>query len=208
MTEKVNSVFLDPSFVQELSSMTAVYCGRQAEADLAKWHTAKLVNEFWSEHMFSFGGKKLDYYIECSRVANDGLYIPVFGESGQTLRRWCEVQETYAPFVAAEQFLTTLSFDHLAKAKKLAKDGRVSVPTLALAEAASRHWSADDMQEHYDPAEAPHPYDVVNGAIATLLDRKNYEWIKSADVRDAILSRVGEIEKMIQDELRKEGKAQ
>ena len=158
--------------------------------------------------MSSFGGKKLDYYIEVSRVANDGLFIPIFGESGQTLRRWCETQETYKNFPQAEQFLTTLSFDHLAKAKKLAKDGRVAVPTLALAEAVARHWSADDMQEHYDPAEATHPYDAVSGAIATLLDRNNYGWIKSADVRDAILSRVAEIETMIRIELEKEGKAQ
>jgi len=208
MTEKVDSVFLDPDFMRELATMTTAYSVQQAEADLTKWEIAKAVNGFWGEHMSSFGGKKLDYYIECSRVANEGLFIPIMGESGQTLRRWCEVQETYSNFDAAEQFLTTLSFDHLAKAKKLAKDGRVSVPTLALAEAVARHWSADEMQEHYDPAEAPHPYDVVSGAKATLLDRKNYEWIKSTDVKDAILSRVGEIENMIRIELEKEGKAQ
>ena len=206
MTQKLNSVFLDPEFQQELSAMTTAYSVQQAEADLMKWEIAKAVNEFWGEHMSSFGGKKLDYYIEVSRVANDGLFIPIFGESGQTLRRWCETQETYKNFPQAEQFLTTLSFDHLAKAKKLAKDGRVAVPTLALAEAVARHWSADDMQEHYDPAEATHPYDAVSGAIATLLDRNNYGWIKSADVRDAILSRVAEIETMIRIELEKENK--
>ncbi len=208
MTQKVNSVFLDPDFMRELATMTTAYAIQQGNADLTKWGIAKAVNGFWSEHMSSFGGKKQDYYTECSRVANDGLYIPVFGESGQTLRRWCEVQETYSNFDAAEQFLTTLSFDHLAKAKKLAKDGRVSVPTLALAEAVSRHFSVDDMMEHFDPPEAPHPYDAVSNAIAIMLDRSNYDWIKNTDVKDAILSRVGEIEKMIQDELRKEGKAQ
>ena len=64
------------------------------------------------------------------------------------------------------------------------------------------------MENYFDPKEPPHPYDAVSNAIAIMLDRSNYDWIKSADVRDAILSRVGEIEAMIQEELKKEGKAQ
>ncbi len=221
MTEKVNSVLIDPELIYELRTLARLCQSEQRKADSYKWQLARKANDEWPEYEFmtvegerAFPIKK-DYYKEITRVINLELPIALFGESGETLRRYCELEATCHNIKGIDELLKATSLDHAYRAKRLAAENKIKTENktpanidYALAKAIAEKWSAEDMENYFDPKEPPHPYDVVSNAIAIMLDRSNYEWIKSADVRDAILSRVGEIEKLIQDELRKEGKAQ
>src|SRR5688572_9973230 len=82
---------------------------------------------------------------ECSRVANIGLQKPRFSESGETLRRWCEVQAYYSQFSYADKLLDVYSFDHLVEAKRLAYQEKVKSAIEALKLAYSNRWTADEM---------------------------------------------------------------
>lgn len=152
---------LDPELVNDLCR-SAVHIGElDAELGNEKWNIAGLVLSGWDEHKnityppapgeapVQIFPTITEYYAECSRVANTTNRRKVFGESGQTLRRWCEVRATYSTFDKAELFLDALSFDHLYKARKLYLDGCVKNPVLALAKAQSEGWSADEMELHY-----------------------------------------------------------
>lgn len=204
--QMIKSIFLDPGFAHDLRNMVGHYRNQQNAADLTKWQIAQMVNGMWSEHVSSFSGNKLDYYQECSRVANDGLSVRILGESGQTLRRWCEVAATYENMPEAETLLEALSFDHLEKARKLAKDGRIQAPDHALAVAVNEGLSADEMKERFDPSHEPHPYDVISGHLAYMSDRSHWEFIKSADVRDAVMAHVKGIEYIVKEYLKGENK--
>ena len=182
--KKVDYIFcaLDPNFAAELAVHAEAYNDNQNKADYCSWEIAKLVNSMWSEYEKMFE-PKMDYYAECSRSANAGLKKKRFADSGQTLRRWCEVQATYAEFADAERFLDALSFEHLRIAKKLAGDGRVSVPVYALAKAVEMEYTADEMQNHFDPPEAVHPFDKVMGWVSSLMAER-LEWIKDKGARE------------------------
>lgn len=205
--QMVKSTNLDPEFVQTLQAKTRQYEEATSYADYHKWGIAIMVNDMWPEHAGMFSGDKKSFYAECSRVANDGLSVRIFGESGETLRRWCDVAATYENMPNAETFLDALSFDHLEKARKLARDGRIQAPDHALAVAVDEGLSADDMKERFDPSSAPHPYDVISGHLAYMADRSHWEFIKSADVRDAVMSHVTAIDTMVRIYLESEEKA-
>lgn len=204
--QKVESTFLDGDFRHSIKTYAAQYSVQQRKADNTKWLLANDVNEWWPEHAGIFSGDKQSYYAECSRVANDGLSVRILGESGQTLRRWCEVAATYENMPQVENFLEALSFDHLEKARKLAKDGRIQAPDHALAVAVNEGLSADEMKERFDPHHEPHPYDVISGHLAYMADKSHWEFIKSVDVRDGVLYHVVAINKMINEYLENEGK--
>ena len=204
--QMVKSTNLDPEFVHFLREKTGWYLEAMGYADSAKWEIAKQVNDMWPEHAGMFSGDKKSFYVECSRVANDGLSVRIFGESGETLRRWCDVAATYENMPNAETFLDALSFDHLEKARKLARDGRIQAPDHALAVAINEGLSADDMKERFDPSSAPHPYDVISGHLAYMADRSHWEFIKSADVRDAVMAHVKGIEYIVKEYLKGENK--
>ena len=204
--QMLKSTILDPSFSDMLLFMASTYAEQQQAADLTKWNIAVSVNDNYSEHAGIFSGDKMAYFAECSRVANAGRSVQIFGTSGQTLRRWCEVAATYENMPNAETFLEALSFDHLEKARKLARDGRIQAPDHALAVAVNEGLSADDMKERFDPSSAPHPYDVISGHLAYMADRSHWEFIKSADVRDAVMAHVKGIEYIVKEYLKGENK--
>ena len=204
--QMIKSIFLDPEFSRMLRNVAGHYRNQQGAADLTKWQIAQMVNDMWLEHVSSFSGNKLDYYVECSRIANEGLSVRILGESGQTLRKWCEVAATYENMPQAETFLEALSFDHLEKARKLARDGKIDAPDHALAVAVNEGLSADDMRERFDPYHEPHPYDVISGHLAYMADRSHWEFIKSADVRERIFSHIISINNIITIYLENEGK--
>ena len=214
--QKVNrtiSLVLDPEFAKELQGMSSEYDGYETAADNSKWVIAEKVNSMWPEHETArdengvkvFETKK-DFYMECSRVANIGLKKKRFSDSGETLRRWCETQETYNQWQDAYNFLNWLSFDHLYKAKKLYKDGKVRVPVLALAEAVRSGYTADEMKEHFDPTIPPHEYDIWKENINTLINAK-LEFVKDLGVRKEIKKKLSDIDQSVRNEIEKERKA-
>ena len=198
---------LDPEFVGTLQEKTRQYQEALSYADYDKWGIAMLVNSMYNEHKSIFAGDKMAYYIECSRVANEGMRVPVFGSSGQTLRRWCEVAAAYENFPQAELLLEETSFKHLSIAKRAAKQEKAASPIAAMDWALAMGASADDMQEHYFPASAPTEYDVIDGSITHMLNPKNWDWIKSADVKDTIIGHVKAIDTIRREYIKSEGKA-
>lgn len=211
VVEKVDPTFsnsLDPEFVRDIQADAKLLDENQEAADESKWNIAARTNEMWPEHKgivyeltndFVYPTKN-DFYAEVSRVGNTGLKHKRFSDSGETLRRWCEVQATYAQFDKAELFLEVLSFDHLAKAKKLARDEKVKVPILALAEAQRNHWTADEMKEHFDPSLPVHPYDRITGWLDGMLDNNNWKWLKSRETVKGILFHAAEIKRLISED--------
>lgn len=212
--KKVESTFLDPELVSDIRSNVKLYDDGQRQADDCKWNIARCVNEMWPEHKTMAGANKElifcdkdAYYAECSRVANEGLSHPRFSASGQTLRRWCEVEATYSRFEHADEFLDALSFEHLRIAKSLSLNDKVKNPVLALAEAVSRKWTAQEMQYHYDPPAPVHPYDAIRGHLLAMIDYKNWQFLKSVENKRACIFHAQEIQKIIEAELQAEGKA-
>ena len=196
---------IDPELITDLQDLTTTYAEAQQSADKIKWQIAQKVNDGYSEHKGIFAGDKIAYYQECTRVANDGLSIKIYGESGQTLRRWCEVQAAYENFPQAELLLEETSFKHLSVAKRAAKQEKAASPIAAMDWALAMGASADDMQEHYFPASAPTEYDKWSGAMSVLLDMNNYQWIQSAVVKEQIFIKVKEIENIKADYLKEKG---
>lgn len=205
-SQKVNFTILDPEFLAEFQAVARLYDDGQSQSDDSKWNIARLVNEMWDEHKPQFPTKD-DYYVECSKQANAAIRRKRFSDSGETLRRWCEVQATYANFKEADLFLSELSFDHLYRAKRLSNKGKVSVPVLALAEAVKRKWNAEEMQFHYDPPVTPNSYDAMKGRLDAIANIKSYEFLKSAENKEACVNHAKEIQRIINAEISAEGKA-
>lgn len=202
------SRYLSPDFATDLMQSAKEYDRAEEVSDNEKWVIAELVNDMWSEHaglVYELTGEKVfptkaEYYVECSRVANIGLSRKRFGDSGETLRAWCELQQTYAAFPDIHKFLDALSFEHLRKAKKLAKDEKVKVPVLALAKAIQENWTADEMKEFYDPSEPVHPFDKVTGWLDGMLNKDSWSWLKSPKTIKDILFHAAEIKRLIAED--------
>lgn len=200
--QKGKSTFLDTDFVLELRIDAEAYDEHQKKADYGKWVIAQKVNEMWPEHkgitdesgelVFS---TKMDYFAACSFEANRDLKRIRFSTSGETLRRWCEVQETYNPFPKSGLLLEFTSFEHMRVAKQLAYYEKVSSPLVALEYALEFRESADEMKFHFDPPEVSHEYDKAAGWFSQLCGLK-FEWVKNKLDRDEIkthLKRANEI---------------
>lgn len=151
-------VYLDPELIADIEHAAGEIDRLTGELDNQQLIISRRVNEMWDEHRAMFN-TRLDYFAECSRIANlkSGRYI--FAESGETLRRWCEVVATYESLdgeltrgyeLSIEDLLDALTFNHLYKARKLYLNGKVKSPLYALAEAMSNKWSAEDMEFHFD----------------------------------------------------------
>src|SRR5690242_5167020 len=99
-----DSEVLGAEFCNELRDNAKAFDAVQENADNSKWAIAKLVNEMYDENKARFENKNL-YYAECSKVVNAGCKRKRFSDSGETLRRWCEVQAYYAPFSYSDKLL-------------------------------------------------------------------------------------------------------
>ena len=175
---------LDYDFVKTLQSegrklyvMQNVTCKKQ-------WLLADAVNAEWERNGYEGEITKEDFYSECSRAINHGLPFPICAASGQTLRRWCEVTESYAKLPALEEFKEILSFDHFFQARRMANDDKYELPSpdIALAKAVQHKWTASEMVFHFSPKEPPHEYDKVIGLLDSLQSIK-IDWIKDPERR-------------------------
>ena len=213
MSEKINSIF-EPALLSDLTSLARLCQAEQRKADGHKWDLAERVNHEWPEYVYMFP-TKLDYYAAMSQAVNKELSIGMFTESGQTLRFYCELQATLGNIPNIKKLLEASSIDHLRRAKRLASDnkvitdgGRIAGPDYAIAKAIEKKWSAEDMENHFDPPTTPTEYDRWSGAMSVLLDMDNYQWIQSAVVKEQIFTRVQEIEVIKKNYLDKKGLAE
>lgn len=221
MNKKIDSTsgYLDRDFLAELSSMAVDYDATQAELDLITWNIANTVNDMWSEHktiVYEFSDERVfetkeQFYVACSFALNAATKKKRFCDSGETLRLWCEIVETYKAFPHAELFLENLSFDHLRRAKttsrKLEKIGKIVTPVTMLAEAVNRNWTAREMQEHYIPNNAIPPYDAMRGRLQVMMDKSYYPFLKKREDVEYCITRAKEIDERIRQAIEAEGKA-
>lgn len=200
--DEKDSEILDPEFCAELRAMSLNYDDNQRNTDDDKWSIARVVNEMWDEHKGQFD-TKLDYLAECSRVANKGLKHKRFSNSGETLRRWCEVQATYQAFTEkvqdADKFLDLLSFDHLSRAKKLYLNAKVKSPFLALLEAVKQNYTAEEMQFHFDPPTVPDEWDVMRDRVEAMKS-KDFWVMKHPQNIKRVLEHVNAIEAILRED--------
>ena len=213
MSVKINSIF-EPAFISEVTTLARQCQAEQRKADTHKWDLAERVNYEYPEYMYLFP-TKLDYFAAMSQAVNNSLSIGMFTESGQTLRFYCELQATLGNIPNIKELLEASSIDHLRRAKRLAADnkiitdnGQLAGADYAIAKAIEKKWSAEDMEQHFDPKQAPTKYDKWTGAMSVMLDLKNYEWIQSATVKESIFTRVKEIETIKRNYLNEKGLAE
>lgn len=198
------SEVLDPELIEDLVGMSATYHDNQKAVDDNKWDIAARVNDKWSEHATIFRRSKEGYYAECSRVMNIGKKRKLFADSGETLKVWCNVRESYEAFETdvkrADELLDLLSFDHLRRARSLARRDKVTDPFTALKWALENEASAEEMQYHFDPMLPIHPYDDAKGRVTKWLDKSYWSWLKSAQTAKRIIELVKEIERLIDED--------
>ncbi len=213
MSVKINSIF-EPAFISEVTTLARQCQAEQRKADTHKWDLAERVNNEYPEYMYLFHSK-LDYFAAMSQAVNKELSIGMFTESGQTLRFYCELQATLGNIPNIKELLEATSIDHLRRAKRLAADnkvitdgGQLAGADYAIAKAIEKKFSAEDMENYFDPKQAPTEYDKWTGAMSVMLDPKNYEWIQSAEVKESIFTRVKEIETIKRDYLSEKGLAE
>ena len=212
MSVKSNSIF-EPAFIDEVTDLARQSQAEQRKADGHKWDLSERVNSEYPEYMYMFP-TKLDYYAAMSQAINTQLNIGAFSESGQTLRFYCELQATLGNIPNIKELLEASSIDHLRRAKRLAADnkivtdgGQLAGADYAIAKAIEKKWSAEDMENYFDPKQEPTEYDIIDGSITHMLNPKNWEWIKSADVKETIISHVKAIDTIRREYLESEEKA-
>lgn len=154
---------LDYAFVDTLQSEARKLHLIDKAKSGKQWLFGELVNAEWKRNGYEGEITKDEFLQECSRAINHGLPFPVVAESGETLRRWCEVAESYAKMPALSIFREVLSFDHFFQARRLANDPtcKLPAPDIALAEAIRNKWTAGEMVFHYAPKHPVHDYDKV-----------------------------------------------
>ena len=121
---------------------------RKAESR-KQWQLGRLVNDVWESlpNDIREEVRKEDYYAECSQWINYGLEFPVVGNSGQTLRRWADVEKQFRAFPNNEY----LSFHHFEQARTIGGNPLSDVTaTEALALAIRHGWTADEMRAELD----------------------------------------------------------
>lgn len=154
---------LDPDLVADIQHASKRIDELDYELGNEKWIIAGRVNEMWDEHKGIYETVE-EYRAECSRVANAQNKRKMFSDSGETLKRWCQVRATYNEYPNVQILLDELSFKHLSNSKSIYLGGKVESPLVPLALAVKNKWSADEMMFHYNN----NPVTVTVGAKNTL----------------------------------------
>ena len=212
MSVKINSIF-EPAFIAEVTDIARQSQAEQRKADGHKWDLAERVNSEYPEYMYMFL-TKLDYFAAMSQAINTQLNIGAFAESGQTLRFYCELQATLGNIPNIKELLEASSIDHLRRAKRLAADnkiitdsGQLAGADYAVAKAIEKKFSAEDMENYFDPKQEPHPYDKLKDTLEWMTTKEAWEFIKDVDKRNDCIFYTNVIRKIVATELEKEEKA-
>lgn len=196
------SSFLDSAFVAQLRNEARKYGYLSKLKTRKQWQFAALVCLEWerikNRDEIKDEISKYDYYSECSYWINAALPFPLVAASGETLRRWCEIYETYKNMIGFEQMKPLLSFNHFERAKWLANHSeRVSVPALALATAISLRLTADEMVKHFNGNHnGVHPFEKAIGAL-DVLQAVKYEWL-TRDDRETVIRDLSEVREILE----------
>lgn len=199
MTGKVS--LLRPEFVRQLQRTAKQYDHHHKRAGRYQFILARRVNEEWAKE-YEGEVRKEDYYAACSYEINAALGFPICSYSGETLRRWCELDSSYRNISESlYPLFDILSIEHFRIARRLAKlpenESKCNTPEHILAFAYANKMTADEMEQHFDPnkAEPVHPYDSAIGHFDSLLTNK-FEWIRDVHDRQEIVRHLSEARKI------------
>ena len=190
---------LDYEFVDRLQSEARKLHLIDTAKSKKQWLFGEMANDEWKRGGYDGEITKDKFLQECSRAINHGLPFPIVAESGETLRRWCEVAESYAKMPALSIFRQVLSFDHFFQARRLANDPtcKLPAPDIALAEAIQKKWTASEMVSHYAPKHLAHDYDKVINWLDGLQGVK-FEWVKDTDRRERAVALLQELREIVE----------
>ena len=159
------SDILRPEFIAELQAEARQYDIIQKAKSKKEWLFGDTVNAEWERDSDVRAEiSKEEFYMECSRTINAVLPFPIVGNSGQTLRRWCNVTATFVNVPAIAEFKETLAFDFFYEARRMSRKPEIygtDPPAVRLALAYKNKWTSDEMVYHYSPKEPAHEYDKV-----------------------------------------------
>lgn len=165
-------------------------------ADRRQWKIAELVNSQWAT-----SPKELldeisveDFYVECSYWINQATGFPLVSASGETLRKWCNDYAAFEGMPGFEEMREVLAYEYFHQARILANNGKVSVPSYALAYAIENKLTADEMRQHFDPPTPPDWYQQANDKLDWFL---NYAREHANGAGKQIAFHVGEIRKLL-----------
>jgi hypothetical protein len=172
------SSFLPLAFVDNLQRQARRYAVLEKLKSRREWFFGDLINCQWEKLNDEIKDEvtREGYYVECSYWINAAVGFPIVGASGETLRRWCEVAESFKNVPGIESMKDHLSFDHFRRARVLANKGKVSVPVYALAVAAAEGYTAEEMSRHFDPPASPDEFSRATGWLEGLESAK-FEWL-------------------------------
>jgi hypothetical protein len=145
----MNESILPPAAVTELERAGKQYAAIQKAVSKKQWYFGTFVNSLW--HNLPIDAQEeipLElFYVECSAHINSGLDFPVVGESGRTLRLWCETAAHYETFPGLLTWQTILTFDHFVRARKIGADPNNNITSAeCLARAVVNKWTATEME--------------------------------------------------------------
>lgn len=206
-----HSSFLDPSFVDRLRSEARKYGYLNKAKDRKQWQFAALVCSEWEriKDRREIAGEvsKYDYYAEVSYWINAALGFPLVAASGETLRRWCEVYETYKDMPGFEAMRRTLSFNHFERAKWLANNSEnVSVPAFALATAVAMNLTAEEMVKHFNGEH--NGVDSFTRALGWLdsLQAVKFDWL-AREERQQVVTLLASVRSILERKAEAEGES-
>jgi hypothetical protein len=118
-----------------------------------QWELGRLANDTWDglSDEIKEEVRKEDFYAECSQWINHAAGRKVVGSSGETLRRWADVEKHYRQFPNLEVWKKTLFFNHFERARIIGGNPLTPVTAPeALAFAVENNWTAAEMSEELD----------------------------------------------------------
>lgn len=118
-----------------------------------QWNLGKLANDTWDTLPADVVEeiRKADFYAECSQWINHAAGRAVVGSSGETLRRWADVERHYRQFPNVDAWKDGLSFHHFENARQIGGNPLTDTTAPeALAFAVQNNWTAAEMSEELD----------------------------------------------------------
>jgi hypothetical protein len=192
---------LRPAFLTAVKQEAKLFNAGRKAASRHQWALARMVNLEWAYVNDKFEGEinKAHFYAAISHEINAVLPFPICSDSGETLRRWCEVAASYQN-ADTDELENLLSFDHFRVARSLAKlpanDAKNLSPMAILRKAAKEKWTVEDMKFHYGDRDSDDPIDRVRTWLENLKNNK-FEWIKNKADREEIEALVARIARII-----------
>jgi thymidylate synthase ThyX len=118
-----------------------------------QWELGRLANDVWDNLPADMKEeiRKVDFYAECSQWINHAAGRAVVGTSGETLRRWADVEKYFRQFPDLDAWKDALKFHHFEWARKIG--GNILTNTTApeaLALAVHHNWTAEEMSNELD----------------------------------------------------------